>query len=291
MRIAITGANSEVAQGLALELKSAGHQVLGLGRGSIFSSQFDLTTSTNVLPSDIDVLIHLAWDWVSDESKAELRNISNLLPLIKQAHDRRIKLILLSTSSVQSRDVSNYGRLKFKLETEFGASGGSIVRAGLIWGSHLSGVLRSISRLAMVPFICLHTNSKETFSFSHIKDVAGAIMNQFENKESELVSCESTYRLSLDEISHLFRGKNLTALNWHPSLTLKPKLAIWLIELLNRMGFHPSVRADSLKALLTHEKHEQVVPCWKSKFTQSNLEEWIALQVETCRSKKAEQKQ
>lgn len=290
MRIAMTGANSSVAQGLEQEFKKFGHQVLGLGRGSNYSSQFDLTTSSNKLPADIDVFVHLAWDWTPDQATSEIRNVSNLLPLIEQANARGIKLVLLSTSSVRSREVSNYGRLKFKLENEFAASGGSIVRAGLIWGKNLSGVLGSISGLAILPFICLHTGSKEKFSFSHIQDVAGAIMTQFQNKESELLSCESSYSLTLDEIMHIFRAQRLMPSKWHPTFTLKPKLAINLIERMNRLGLDPSVRADSLRVLLEHNKHEEIVKHSKSSFSLPDLKTWIAIQMQSRYSKSAEQK-
>jgi len=105
-----------------------------------------------------DVLVHAAYD-LSLTRPADIWrvNVDGTHRLLEVAADARMRrIIVLSSMSAFEGTTQLYGRAKLDIETMTVASGGCVVRPGLVYGERpggMAGALRKLTRLPIVPVI------------------------------------------------------------------------------------------------------------------------------------------
>jgi hypothetical protein len=148
MNIVLTGGTSQIGKLLTAELHKHGHQVIQIGRGQSNAWQLGLP-----IPKTIngEVLIHLA----HDRTRSVAETITDVRILLEGFSGFSI---LLSSTSAHALARSNYGKSKYLSEQLFIENRGSVIKAGLIYGSignrfldTLSKILRSF-RCVILPY-------------------------------------------------------------------------------------------------------------------------------------------
>jgi len=161
MNVAITGASGYLGQGLVKAFQARGHKVLTLTRRPCGSEWvfYALDMDPTELPlSDVDVLVHAAWDFsIKSWDEMEDKNIRPSSLLFEVAAKAGVgRLIFISSMSSHERAPSNYGRAKAQVERGVAQLGGIVVRPGLVWGDGSGGVMGAMERLLevspVVPF-------------------------------------------------------------------------------------------------------------------------------------------
>lgn len=275
-KIAVSGCSSSVGKAVLAECGRQGLEVIELKRGNGVHS-FDLAKPITAQLPHLKAFIHIAWDWERGLDQARERNVSNLVPLLEELSSTGCKTVLLSTDSVHSRATSQYGSLKYELERETLSRGGSVLRAGFLWGSKLSGILKTLQKLGNLPAICLHLKPEHRFYFSNETEVAQELIRlALETQGGKIEKLSSPETVSLTKVSHVLRGKRTTLFH----LPVSVRLAISVGATLERLGFRLPFRLDSLKALLPQEfpiDTETEVRV-ESKYDKENFLEWLLAQ-------------
>lgn len=247
MKIAISGTSSSIGQAVLRECASRGIEVIFLDRTGE-GKKFNLTSPIQLELGPVDAFVHLAWDWAEPYKESHRRNIENILPFLDSLKKRKIKLVLLSTESAAGIPKSNYGKLKHELEGEFTVRGGTSVRAGLLWGSELSGIVATIWKLSGIPLFCAHLKPDPCFYVSNEEEIARELVSQAVSGEASpsLVSLKSASEVKLSDVSHASQGSTLKLLH----LALRVKTIIAMGDLMGKLGFKLPFRVDSLRSLL-----------------------------------------
>lgn len=163
-RCAVTGTTGYVGSVIASHLRSLGHDVLELTRGSASSAlhqaHFDLT-----LPIDagtlrgVDVLVHCAYDFRPRSAKAiHETNVAGSERLFRAADAAGVaRIVLISTLSAHPGCRSLYGQAKLAIEAATLSRGGVVIRPGLVFGERSAGMVGALERVAarlpVVPLI------------------------------------------------------------------------------------------------------------------------------------------
>lgn len=243
--IAVTGANSAIGIQVVKELRKKNLEVLELSRETKHHS-FNLTRKITVPQENIDALIHIAWDWSSDADESRRNNFQNLEEAFRALAHRGTKIVLLSTASVATRKTSHYGQVKFELEELVLELEGSVVRAGVVWGGQLKGILGTIKTLASVPAICCHLWPTPILPMTHLESLGKALVEQTQNTDRVEINLFDETTVALTELAHIFRkhNKQKTLLHLH----VPTKFIISCASLLLHLGFKLPFRIDSLRA-------------------------------------------
>ncbi len=245
--IAVSGVNSGIGKAVKSICLKRGIDVIELGRGKE-DFLFDMESEVRPPSAKVDGFIHLAWDWVESHAESRRRNVENLRPFLDSLHSSQTRLVLLSTESASGSPVSNYGRVKRELEAEFVYRGGSSVRAGLIWGSQLSGIVATIFKLSQFPFFCVHLEPDPKLFVSNQDELASKLVELaiMETDQAKVISFKSVDPVALSEISHSWQGLSKKRLHIRFPLGHLVRVGNWLISL----GFRLPFRIDSLRSLL-----------------------------------------
>lgn len=253
MRVAISGTNSAIGRAVVRECSNRGIDVVLLNRTGA-PEKFDLTAPIRLNLVKIDAFIHLAWDWEESYPESHRRNIENILPFLDSFEKNKVKFVLLSTESAAGPAKSNYGKLKNELEGEFANRGGTSVRAGLLWGSYLSGIVSTICRLSAIPVLCAHLRPDPSFHVSHEEEIARELVSQAvtPNASNSIVSLKSKDQIKLSEISHAFQGTQSKF--FHLAFRVEDLIAIF--TLIMKSNLNLPFRVDSLRSLLGQQSFD-----------------------------------
>jgi NAD(P)-dependent dehydrogenase (short-subunit alcohol dehydrogenase family) len=179
VKIAITGVTSDIGIQVAREAKRQGHEVVRLvrhpGKDEIM---FDLSQHFDPRSLDgVDAVIHLAWQWSPPGYEYRRTNVDGSRRLFDAALAKQVPVVLLSTFSAFTKDDSEYAKCKRALEYDLRDSPNVSVRAGLIWGSSLSGITKTISKIAKVKIICPHLAPDPLVYPSHAVSLARLLVS------------------------------------------------------------------------------------------------------------------
>jgi nucleoside-diphosphate-sugar epimerase len=153
MKIAVTGSTGYVGRRLHLAASYKGHKVISLSRhaeGMLPSDwiQYDLSSPKSIdLPSDVDVIIHLAANTSFRGELGEHEEIEAAKRLISTAKAGGMRLIFISSQTARIDAPTTYGRIKFQIEQLVVASGGTAIRPGLVYGGPSNGLYGELIRL------------------------------------------------------------------------------------------------------------------------------------------------
>ncbi len=251
MRIAVSGASSSIGRAVVSEISHRGIELVYLSRTGL-DQKFDLAAPINLDIENLDAFIHLAWDWSESYVEGQKHNIENLLPFLSSLAASGTKMVLLSSESASGIPRSNYGKFKRELEQEFSIRGGTSIRAGLVWGSSISGIVATICKLSQLPFFCAHLNPDPRFFVSNEGELAKALVDEAVARETSrpVLSLKSKEPIHLTKISH--NTQNPRKKQLHLSFRVKHLLLIG--ELMRKFHFKLPFRVDSLRSLLVSEQ-------------------------------------
>lgn len=185
---ALTGANGYLGSAIADSLRSTGWTTTALVRAP---EKYDGVAHRFVLGeavdpkalSDIDVLIHCAWDFSpggrDDYFQVNVDGTRALFDTAKKAGVK--KIIFISSMSAHPGCRSNYGQAKLAVEEATLKLGGAVIRPGLVWGGFGSGLHGAIEtatrRLPVVPVLA---GDLHRLYMCHVEDLANLLRDLVE---------------------------------------------------------------------------------------------------------------
>jgi hypothetical protein len=152
---------------------------------------------------------------------------------------------LLSTFSVFAAAKSRYGAEKAAAERAFVDAGGMALRAGLIWGAEPAGMVRTLSKLALMPLVAPRLAPDPSMRHSHEVELADWLVRAARGGVPEgtyLAASRETVALSL--LLARLRGSRT-------GLTVPVPVPVlgWVAVLAERLRVPLPFRADSIAAL------------------------------------------
>jgi len=160
---AVTGATGYVGSRIASALAAA-FDVVPMGRsvgGEGIRWQMDAAqeVTAELRSRNVTVLVHSAWDFSHPDGAANWKsNVDGSRRLIACAGAADVQqIIFISTISAFEDARSEYGKSKLAVERTVLASGGTVIRPGLVWGERPGGMFGSlrqqVSKGGIVPII------------------------------------------------------------------------------------------------------------------------------------------
>lgn len=160
-KIAVTGSTGYIGQRFIRAALMMGYQVVSLSRRpcappSIWI-KYDLGSGEPVsLPSDINVIVHLAANTSFHGEVSNREEIHAAKTIVNAAKAGDIKLIFISSQTARKDAPTEYGRTKFQIERLVIDAGGVVIRPGLVYGGPSAGLYGElvglVERLYLLPF-------------------------------------------------------------------------------------------------------------------------------------------
>lgn len=189
MKIAITGMSGYIGQRFVKNAIAAGHQVVALTRKRPilvdcvwipYSLSFDYPC---VLPSDIDVVLHLAANTGSENGCNDKQEILAAELLIAASHKVGAAFIFISSQTARSDAPTVYGRTKWQIEQRVLEAGQCVVRPGQVYGSLPLGLFGDLTRIIRnLPILPAFFPAPKVQPI-HIDDLSIALLKIAERKE------------------------------------------------------------------------------------------------------------
>ncbi len=245
MRILVTGASSAIGRRVCIQATGRGHEVVRFARKA---SDGDVTfqLGARLRPGDLagaDAVLHLAWDWAAPPNSYLRVNVDGSRRLLDSCAEAGALPVLLSTFTAFSQSRSQYGDAKRALEFDFQSAGGGAVRAGLIWGESLSGMVATVAKLARISKGCPHLVPDPVVFHSEVGSLSGALIDYLAARPSDtpvkLGAHDAPVRLS--EISHAVRASTAG-----PHVRIPVALVRGTARTFESVGVSLPFRADSL---------------------------------------------
>ncbi|NKB20402.1 MAG: NAD-dependent epimerase/dehydratase family protein [Alphaproteobacteria bacterium] len=255
--VAVTGANGYLGGAIAEFLKAAGWRVCALVRRP---DEMDVDAHRFVLGeavdpknfTDIDVLIHCAWDFAPAASDDYFRvNVDGTERLLAAAKEAGVKkIIFISSMSAHPDCLSKYGQAKLECESAILEMGGAVIRPGLVWGGSGSGLHGAIAaatkRLPVVPVLAGDLHS---LYMCHVEDLAktiGDLAAQDEFSSMAYVAADKSPWSMRDLASCI-----ATAAGKKRAFLPIPWRLVWFgLRSLEAIGLKPPFRSDSVLGLV-----------------------------------------
>lgn len=197
IQVAITGANGFIGRVLSRTFEALGHKVVPLTRSASGEQTLRWELGQPLPPEcgNIDAVVHLASAaLVENRSMASAieRDVSGtrlLLNDIRQRRSRRpIRFVFVSSQSATVRSGNAYGWSKRAIESLLNKEDELIVRPGLVYGEHATGVFALVERLTQLPVVPI-IKSQPNIQPIHVQELADCIV--------KLCTMEEPPRLSM----------------------------------------------------------------------------------------------
>lgn len=159
-KIAVTGSTGYIGRRLIRAAFIKGYQVVSLSRRPTPTPslwiKYDLGSREPVsLPSDIDVIVHLAANTSFHDQLSDLEEIHAAINILNAAKTGGIKFIFISSQTARVDAPTSYGRIKFQIERLVIDADGIVIRPGLVYGGPYSGLygelVKLVSRFPLIP--------------------------------------------------------------------------------------------------------------------------------------------
>lgn len=202
MKILITGASGYIGTALISKLEEAEHEVIAATRTNALRYKnwihFDLNNfELFKVPENIDLIIHLAANTKNIGVDSQEEIIAAKL-LINESIKINAKFIFLSSQASSEYAYSQYGQIKWKIETAVLAANGIVVRPGLVYGGRENGglfaqLVKMMKKSFILPsfYPALHVQP------IHIDDLCIGIIRLF-NAKSKIYSLASINPIPFD---------------------------------------------------------------------------------------------
>jgi len=191
MKVLVTGGSSAIGKSLIKKLVALGDDVIDMSD----KSKFTWRLGENLPKIDtLDYLIHLAHDRSYDVK-------SNLLAAKKICDSYSGRKIFLSSLSAHSKSRSTYGRSKYSQEGLFLDNNGVVLRAGIVFGSQMTGIYQKLSSLlSKFYYFPVPYRGIPSFYMTNIDDLINEILSYPNSFPNRPVFCANSSPLTLRKL-------------------------------------------------------------------------------------------
>lgn len=248
MRIFLTGIGGFLGSHLAAHWVRSGHEVSGASSsGAALDGVRRVTPFSLGRPVDtgelagIDVVIHLAYDRAAG---LEANDKGTRLVAMAAESAGVARQIFVSSYSARPDALSEYGRLKFGLETYFGERGGMVVRPGLVVGN--GGLFqRNMRKILTAPVLPLLNGGRDLMPVVAVEDCAAAMTVLLDGRAGAF----NLFNPEMVSMRRFVETINRMAGHRAFYLPVPGNLAARLLTVAARLGIKLPVDADNLKAM------------------------------------------
>jgi nucleoside-diphosphate-sugar epimerase len=250
-QIGITGASGYVGGRIMAQLEEAGFDCVALVRkpGS-HQRYFELgkPLAQDVL-SGIKTLVHCAWDLTArNQQEAESVNVAGSAALIAQARSAGVEhIIFISSMSAFPGCHSVYGQSKLAVEKQVLASGGTVIRPGLVYDENPRGITGTLAALAQrTPVLPMIGMGRFKLHPCHADDLAQLLVYccSGDSACAGVITAAQTKPCEFRDIVRALAKRKL----WF--LPCPWQVAWMLLAGMERLGIRPPLKSDSLIGLV-----------------------------------------
>lgn len=198
---------------------------------------------------DVDCVVHAAWDLQARGAAAWAVNVEGSRALAEACRSRSIPIIFVSSLSAYRGCVSTYGRTKLAVEDLVVATGGSVIRPGLVFGNPPAGLFGElVTQVRRAPLIPLVGAGRPLY-LSHDLSLAALVADLASGTEATGARIFAAYETpsSLAEVTGLVaravRSRSLR-------VPVPPRLAYGALRALEAVRLPVRYRSDSVIALI-----------------------------------------
>jgi nucleoside-diphosphate-sugar epimerase len=204
-----------------------------------------------------DIVIHLAFDLRKGRSDT---NYEGTMRIAEAAHQGRVsRQLFVSSYSARPDAISEYGQVKFRLESYFIDMGYEIVRPGLVLGN--GGIVaRILSALKVSPIIPLPSGGKGEVPFISIVVLCEAMRKIVEHPGSREHNLFSQHFTSLKLLVQTLQ--EVVCKSWNTLLVPMPAtLMLKGLQLMELLQLPIPINADNLKGFIQNQErlHESTL--------------------------------
>jgi len=159
LRVGITGARGYLGSTLVRHFRNTGCEPAAWHRGAEAGSRYELGGNLKSLDwRNVGAVVHCAYDFRARGWEDIHRiNVESSLSLLGETVSRGARFVFISSMSSYEGCQSLYGKAKLEVEKAVLAAGGTVIRAGLIYGDPPGGLFatlcRAVRALPLVPMI------------------------------------------------------------------------------------------------------------------------------------------
>jgi len=219
MKVLITGANGFIGSYLVRYFKEHGFEVQALIHKAYRAAlpgveyrQFDLKSfGSDIIPKDVDTVIHTAYIPYSKGSNSDELNLSSTKRLLDISRKKNIpNFIFLSSFSAKPNALSHYGQNKWQLQQLFDMERELVLRPGLVLGNgglfqNMHNMIRNGKTIPMID------GGKQALQTIYIEDLAHIIKSAVEHNTHGLYTVAEKEPVSMKafnkEIASLLNKK------------------------------------------------------------------------------------
>lgn len=259
MKIFITGANGFLGKALTNYYANTGNDVFALCRKNIFNhvnikhSYFSLGDSIEKNLPEPDICIHCAYDLTLTKwNEIYEKNVNGTLKLLKELKTLNCKTIIyISSISAYEGCKSKYGKAKLLTENLVLKNNGISIRAGLIIGGEINGLIGKLKSFSKSPILPLIGNGKYPIYIIQINDlihiIDGIIIKKYHLSE-KIITLASNDKRSLKDILKQFNERIiLIPLYW--------KIVYYGLVFLEFFKLNIAFKSDNVKSLVFQNKN------------------------------------
>jgi nucleoside-diphosphate-sugar epimerase len=189
LTVGVTGAQGYVGSVIGRALSAVGIGVVplvrtappngaGTGGDGPASRHYDLSEAPGTgLLEGLDVLVHCAWDMrltrYADIWRVNVEGTNRLVAMAKQAGTARV--VFISSMSAYGGTSQIYGLTKLACERVVLASGGAVLRPGLVYGTGAGGMIGNLGKLSRFPVVPVIARRGAQFMV-HEDDLAASVL-------------------------------------------------------------------------------------------------------------------
>jgi nucleoside-diphosphate-sugar epimerase len=221
MKIAITGSSGYIGVSFSKVARSKHHQLIHLARHDPRNGEqwknFNLTNPEAILlPSDVDTVVHLAFNPQSQTDADRLSEVESAKRLIEAAKFVGARVVFVSSQTAQINAPTLYGRIKWEIERIVLAGNGIVVRPGQVYGGPEMGLFGSMVSLVRRLPVLPNFLPSPLVQPVHVDDISEALLRVAEKKEvegrvfqiaqseplgfTEFLQCIAIYRIGVRKI-------------------------------------------------------------------------------------------
>lgn len=181
MKIAVTGATGYIGNALLDTIKNSGFTPIALSRKKITSFcdwlPYDLNQQVVILPEDISCVVHLAMNFNLELEIDQKNELESAVRIVRATEKIGAKFIYLSSQTAVQNASTAYGKTKWEIEQIVIASGGEVIRPGLVYGGKRSGLFSQlVDIVSKYPLIPNFIPSPKVQPI-HVQDLCDAILS------------------------------------------------------------------------------------------------------------------
>ena len=245
--IGITGASSAIAKHLRECLINEGHKVYLFGRNQ--ESYFNLNPFGISETVDLDLIIHLAWDF--NATNYSETNFIGSKSLFEWCEKKQIEFIFISSLSAFNSATSIHGKTKFSLESEALSRKGAVIRPGLIYSLQspfgITGAIQKfVKHLPILPIVG-YSALQYPVELTHVVKKLAFVVHNIANFRGLITSIRPDQPIKFGVfLRALYPNKLPLPIPW--------RIPFWGLKLLHLFGLKTPFRADSLVGLINFDK-------------------------------------